>query len=148
VVERVLAQGQALPLLLGLFAARTLTTAGSYGSGVPGGIFAPMLALGTLAGVAFGHLVSAVLPAAVATPGMFAVAGMGALFAATVRAPLTGIVLVLELTGAHQAGLTVILTCLSATFTAQALGGRPIYRLLLENTVRAGAAAEAAAAGD
>jgi H+/Cl- antiporter ClcA len=134
-VERVLAREPALVLLLALFAARTVVTAVSYGSGVPGGIFAPMLALGTLAGLAFDQIAGVFLPDAYHPPGVLAVAGMGALFAATVRAPLTGIVLVLELTGVHQGGLTVVVTCLSATFTAQALGGRPIYRVLLENVL-------------
>jgi hypothetical protein len=60
------------------------------------------------------------------------VAAMGALFAATVRAPLTGVVLAIELTGAQDLTLPIILTCLTATFAAEKLGGRPIYGLLLE----------------
>jgi H+/Cl- antiporter ClcA len=126
-----------LPFLLGLFALRLVTTAGSYGAGVPGGIFAPMLALGTIAGVAFGAVATDLLPGIPLTPGMFAVAAMGALFASTVGAPLTGIVLVLELTGAHAALLTITLTCLSAALTARACGGRPIYRQLLQVALRA-----------
>jgi H+/Cl- antiporter ClcA len=113
--------------LLILLAARVLTTVGSYGAGLPGGIFAPLLALGTLVGVAFDHLLAGLG----LNPGLFAVAAMGALFAATVRAPLTGIILVIELTGALDLGLPIILTCLAATFTAEALGGQPIYSLLL-----------------
>nr|WP_233490235.1 chloride channel protein [Thiocapsa marina] len=50
---------------------------------------------------------------------------MGALFAA-VRAPLTGIILVIQLTGAEAMALPIILTCLTATFTAEAMGGHPI----------------------
>lgn len=113
--------------LLILLAARVLTTVGSYGAGLPGGIFAPLLALGTLVGVTFDHLLAGLG----LSPGLFAVAAMGALFAATVRAPLTGIILVIELTGALDLGLPIILTCLAATFTAEALGGQPIYSLLL-----------------
>ncbi|MFN6887585.1 chloride channel protein, partial [Proteus mirabilis] len=63
--------------------------------------------------------------------GTFAIAGMGALFAATVRAPLTGIVLVLEMTDNYQLILPMIITCLGATMLAQLLGGRPIYTVLL-----------------
>ena len=114
-----------------LLAVRLLTTVGSYGLGLPGGIFAPLLALGTLGGAAFDGVVRELAPGLALAPGVFAVAAMGALFAATVRAPLTGIVLVIELTGAHDLGLPIILTCLSATFTAEGLGGRPIYSLLL-----------------
>lgn len=117
--------------LLTLLAMRMLTTVGSYGAGLPGGIFAPLLALGTLVGVIFDHWVDGLAPGLGLSPGLFAVAAMGALFAATVRAPLTGIILVIELTGALDLGLPVILTCLSATFTAEGMGGRPIYGLLL-----------------
>ncbi len=120
-----------LTMLFGLLLLRSLTTALSYGAGVPGGIFAPMLALGTLAGVLFGVLANVLLPGLVSTPAAFAVAAMGAVFAATVGAPLTGIVLVIELTGAHDAMLTIIVTCLSATLVSRALGGRPLYAELL-----------------
>ncbi|MBK1618011.1 chloride channel protein [Lamprobacter modestohalophilus] len=121
----------ALFFLLALLAVRLLTTVGSYGLGLPGGIFAPMLALGTICGAAFAALVSITAPALALEPEVFAVAAMGALFAATVRAPLTGIILVIELTGAQALALPIILTCLSATFTAEGLGGRPVYSSLL-----------------
>jgi H+/Cl- antiporter ClcA/septal ring-binding cell division protein DamX len=121
----------ALLVLLGLLAVRLLTTVGSYGIGLPGGIFAPLLALGTIAGAAFSELPATLAPSLALEPGIFAVAAMGALFAATVRAPLTGIILVIELTGAQMLALPIILTCLTATFTAEAMGGRPIYSLLL-----------------
>jgi len=121
----------ALLFLIALFAVRLLTTVGSYGLGLPGGIFAPMLALGTVCGAAFAGLISHFAPTLALAPEVFAVAAMGALFAATVRAPLTGIILVIELTGAQELALPIILTCLSATFTAEGLGGRPIYSSLL-----------------
>ncbi|MCF8005053.1 MAG: H(+)/Cl(-) exchange transporter ClcA [Chromatiaceae bacterium] len=130
-VENLLHGQPALFFLLALLAVRLLTTVGSYGLGLPGGIFAPMLALGTICGAAFAALVSMTAPALALEPEVFAVAAMGALFAATVRAPLTGIILVIELTGAQALALPIILTCLSATFTAEGLGGRPIYSSLL-----------------
>lgn len=68
--------------------------------------------------------------------GTFAIAGMGALFAATVRAPLTGLVLVLEMTSNYQLILPMIITCLGATMVAQFLGGRPLYSVLLERTLQ------------
>ncbi len=134
-VEALIHHPMALLALVALLALRLLTTVGSYGLGLPGGIFAPLLALGTIVGAVVDALVRALdsgaLPVDVLDPGLFAVAAMGALFAATVRAPLTGIVLAIELTGAEDLILPVILTCLSATFAAEALGGRPIYTLLL-----------------
>lgn len=130
-VERLLHGQPALFFLMALFAVRLLTTIGSYGLGLPGGIFAPMLALGTVCGAIFAALVSLVAPTVALAPEVFAVAAMGALFAATVRAPLTGIILVIELTGAQALALPIILTCLAATFTAEGLGGSPIYSSLL-----------------
>lgn len=67
---------------------------------------------------------------------------MGALFAATVRAPLTGIVLVLEMTDNYQLILPMIITCLGATMLAQLLGGRPIYTVLLERILQRSEAKE------
>ncbi|MEA3413113.1 MAG: H(+)/Cl(-) exchange transporter ClcA [Pseudomonadota bacterium] len=133
-VEDLMSHHYALGLLVFLILARTLTTVLSYGSGVPGGIFAPMLALGTLAGLIFGFGAELMLPGNDVPPGCFAVAAMGALFAATVQAPLTGIILVIELTGNHQMILAIIVTCLTASLTAGALGGRPVYRVLLERS--------------
>lgn len=68
--------------------------------------------------------------------------GMGALFAATVRAPLTGIVLVLEMTDNYQLILPMIITCLGATLVAQFLGGQPLYSSLLARTLEKQRAAE------
>jgi CIC family chloride channel protein len=122
--------------LLILFVARFGTTVFSYGSGAPGGIFAPMLALGTLFGLWFGHFTHELFPAHVLHPEIFAVAGMGALFSATVRAPLTGIALAVEMTLNYSQILPLILTCMSATIVAQGLGGRPIYTILLHRTLK------------
>jgi len=121
--------------LLALFAIRFAATLLSYGSGAPGGIFAPMLALGTLVGLWFGASAHDLLPVMLPHPGVFAVAGMAAFFAATVRAPLTGIALAVEMTGDFGQILPLILTCVGATVVARALGGRPIYSLLLERTL-------------
>lgn len=135
-VEELVGHSHILAILGFLILARTLTTVLSYGSGVPGGIFAPMLALGTLAGLIFGILVELLAPGTGVPAGSYAVAAMGALFAATVQAPLTGIILVTELTGNHRMVLAIIVTCLSASLTAAALGGRPVYRLLRERSDR------------
>ena len=122
-------------LLLFLFVARVITTLLCFSSGAPGGIFAPMLALGTLLGTAFGMVAAASLPAWHLEAGTFAIAGMGALLAASVRAPLTGIVLVLEMTDNYQLILPMIITCLGATLLAQFLGGKPLYSTLLARTL-------------
>lgn len=122
-------------MLLFIFIARVITTLLCFASGAPGGIFAPMLALGTLLGTAFGATSVAWFPAYHLEVGTFAIAGMGALFAASVRAPLTGIVLVLEMTDNYQLILPMIITCLGATLLAQFLGGKPLYSSILERTL-------------
>ena len=122
-------------MLLFIFITRVVTTLLCFGSGAPGGIFAPMLALGTLLGTAFGMASASLFPAYHLEAGTFAIAGMGALFAASVRAPLTGIVLVLEMTDNYQLILPMIITCLGATLLAQFLGGKPLYSSLLARTL-------------
>ena len=126
--------------LLTLVAARLATTVMSYGTGAPGGIFAPMVALGALLGLWFGHGCHTWWPDAIGQPGVFAIAGAGALFAATVRAPLTGIALAAELTGEFALILPITASAIGATLVAHALGGRPIYSVLLERTLARAAA--------
>lgn len=122
-------------LLLFIFFARVITTLLCFSSGAPGGIFAPMLALGTLLGTAFGMAAAAWFPAYHLEAGTFAIAGMGALLAASLRAPLTGIILVLEMADNYQLILPMIITCLGATLLAQFLGGKPLYSTILSRTL-------------
>lgn len=127
-----------LPLLVlaSIVVIRFVMTMASYSTGVPGGIFAPILALATSIGVLFGTALDFVIglpPGALAALG---VAAMGGLFSSAVRAPLVGMVLVAELTGAYTLLVPVILTCVFANMVADALGGEPIYELLLNRTLR------------
>ncbi|WJV65880.1 H(+)/Cl(-) exchange transporter ClcA [Pectobacteriaceae bacterium CE70] len=123
-------------MLLVIFLVRVVMTLLCFCSGAPGGIFAPMLSLGTLLGAAFGMTCGLLFPAYGLGAGTFAIAGMGALFAASVRAPLTGIVLVLEMTDNYQLILPMIITCLGATLIAQFLGGKPLYSSILAHTIQ------------
>jgi len=122
--------------LLSIFFIRMVTTWICYGTGIPGGIFAPVLALGTIFGMWFGYYVHYFFPDLVCHPGIFAVAGMSALFTATVGAPLTGIVLVAEMTLNYELLLPLILTCFSATIISYLLGNNPIYESLLIRALR------------
>jgi CIC family chloride channel protein len=114
-------------LLLGRF----VLTMFSYGCGAPGGIFAPLLAVGALLGNAFASGQSALLHLH-ADPAPYAIVAMAACFTAIVRSPLTGVVLLLEMTG----GWTLILPMMAASVTAYAvpelLGNPPIYDSLRE----------------
>lgn len=118
--------------LLLLLAVRLITTIVSYAAEAPGGIFAPMLALGAIIGLVCGQLFGTVFPGLVAEPGVYALAAMGALFAATFRIPVTAIVLVVEITRSGSVVLAVIGSCLAASITAQALGAKPMYEMLLQ----------------
>ena len=136
VVQLLAHEAAPLGFLLGLMTLRFVASLLCYGSGVPGGIFAPMLSIAVAAGLAFGTAAEMLLPDVDGLVRATAIAAMAGLFAASVRAPLVGVVLVLELTGAYGIVLPVLVTVAVASLTAQALGGRPIYETLLERTLR------------
>ena len=108
----------------------------SYPVGVPGGIFAPMLTLATTVGLVAAWLLQTAVPLPPLAGAAFAIAAMGGLFSASIRAPLVGVVLAAELTGGYALILPLIVTCVTANAVSQALGGRPLYELLLERTLR------------
>lgn len=132
VLEGFLTMSSHFSVLMTVLAVRWVLTIASYSTGAPGGLFAPMLAIGTIGGVAYGELIVSLGLSGELTPAHFAVAGMGAFFAAVVRAPLTGIILTAEMTGNFTQILPLMLTCMAATITAHGLGTRPIYTALLE----------------
>ncbi len=119
--------------LAALFLVRFAMTILCYGTGAPGGIFAPMLTLGMLVGMGLSRF-SGYLPD-LGHPGVLAVAGMVAFLSATVRAPLTGLLLAVEMTGEYQLMMPAALTAMTATAAAEWLGGRPIYSVLLERAL-------------
>lgn len=104
----------------------------SYGTGAPGGIFAPLLVLGALLGLGVGEAAHSLFPHLVPIPALFAVVGMAAYFTAIVRAPLTGIVLIIEMTGNYAQMLPLLVACFCAYLVAEALGELPLYERLLE----------------
>ena len=108
----------------------------SYGTGAAGGIFAPLLVIGALAGLGFGNIVHTLFPDWAAQPAAFAVIGMGGLLTAIVRAPLTGIVLMIELTGKYDFMLPLLVCCLTAYGVAEGLKNVPIYEALRERAKR------------
>ena len=124
-----------IKMLLAIFIIRFIGVIFSYGTGVTGGIFAPMIALGTVFGLAFGLGVNELFPQYNVEAGVFAVAGMSALFTATVGAPLTGIVLVLEMTWNYQLLLPLMITCFSASMLTYIHHQKPIYDSLLRRTI-------------
>jgi CIC family chloride channel protein len=115
--------------LCGLLLARFILTIASYGSGAPGGIFAPLLALGALLGSAFASTESSLFHHP-HDPAPYAIVAMAACFTSVVRSPLTGVVLLLEMTGSWP----LILPMMAASVTAYAIpelfGNPPIYESL------------------
>lgn len=134
--EHAMAGEIALRGVIVLIVARFALTMTSYGSGAAGGIFAPLLVLGALAGLAIGTAAHLVIPAWAGHPEVFAVLGMGALLTSTVRAPLTGIVLMIELTGKYDYMLPLLVSCFAAYGVAEAMNSAPIYEALRERAKR------------
>ncbi|MEN6371245.1 MAG: H(+)/Cl(-) exchange transporter ClcA [Armatimonadota bacterium] len=121
-----------------LLAVKFVLTIISYASGVPGGIFAPLLMMGALLGAIVGRVSGIWWPEMAHTPAAFAVIGMAAAFSAIVRAPLTGIVLILEMTGNYQQLLPLIVASLIAYLMGDYLHNKPIYESLLEYDLERG----------
>lgn len=123
----------AIPLF---FIVRFVLTCSCYATGAPGGIFAPLLVLGALLGLAVGQIAHIIAPNAVPVPAVFAVVGMAAYFTAIVRAPLTGVMLILEMTGNYSQMLPLLISCFCAYAVGEALKDTPIYEALLERDLK------------
>ena len=129
-VQLVLDGGHTLGALVVLFAVRLVLGPLCYAPGLPGGLFAPLLAVGATAGIIVGIVFKSALPMLeMPLPG-YAAVGMGALFVAVVRAPLTGIALVVEMTGATSLFVPLLVASASAVAVPAMLGSRPIYDTL------------------
>ncbi len=115
--------------LLVLF--KILATAITIGSGGSGGIFAPSLFMGAMAGGAFGLIVNELFPTIVLSPGAYAVVGMGAVVAATTHGPLQAILIIFEMTGDYKIILPLMITCIISTLVARRLCGESIYTFKL-----------------
>ncbi|HKV24610.1 MAG TPA: chloride channel protein [Candidatus Acidoferrum sp.] len=97
-VGEVLNGGMAFHLMAWLLLLKLVTVAASYASGNAGGIFGPSLCIGAMLGGTVGYIGHHFLPGYVATPGAYALVGMGTVFAGIVRTPMTSIVMIFETT--------------------------------------------------
>jgi CIC family chloride channel protein len=132
-----------LLFVLGAFVIRFGLGAVSYAAGTPGGLFAPLLVLGAQSGLLFGAACHFVLPGLAVPPQAFALVGMAAFFAGVVRAPVTGIVLVTEMTANVTMLLPMLAACFVAMLVTALLRNAPIYDSLRELTLRGEAANQA-----
>jgi CIC family chloride channel protein len=107
-------------------------TVTSYSSGGSGGIFAPALFMGGMLGGAVGYLDVTVFHHPADSIGAFAVVGMGAVFAGIVRAPMTSILIIFEMTGGYGLVLPLMIANMSAFALARHWRNTPIYEALLQ----------------
>ncbi len=121
----------ALSILLVILAVKFLFTMLSYGTGVPGGIFMPLLTIGALSGSVYGSIVAQYLHVDPVYINNFIILAMAAYFSAIVRAPITGSILIMEMTGSMQQLLPLLTVCMSAYIAGDLLKGKPIYDVLL-----------------
>lgn len=131
-----LGQGTLLSVA-GILALRLVFSVVSYAAATPGGIFAPMLVLGTHTGLLVGLTVSLIAPGFVPPLGVVAFIGLAAFFTASVQAPITGLVLAIELTGVTNQLPPMMGGCAVAMLVAMGLRARPVYEALTTRSVRA-----------
>ncbi len=122
-----------LPVVVAILLVRFVAGPLSYSAAVPGGLFAPLLAVGALWGLLFVGVFDAVWPGDatnLAVP--MALVGMAAFFGATVRAPVTGIVIVIEMTATTAVAIPMLAATAAAVLVAKLTGSPPIYDSLRE----------------
>jgi len=118
-INDVLLGSQTWYLLAALVLTKAVATSITLGSGLPGGLFAPCLYLGAVAGGSFGHLAVKFLPGMQIAPGAYALVGMGAFLAAATHAPMTAIFLLFEITDSYEVIIPIMLSCVIGTAVAR-----------------------------
>ncbi len=131
VLERAVAGHYVVLVLLGLMAAKILATSLTMSIGGSGGVFAPSLFMGAMLGSAYGAGVHALLPGLAAAAGAYGLVGMGAVFAATARAPITAVLVIFELTGDYRIILPLMFAVVVATALSNLITSDTIYTLKL-----------------
>jgi chloride channel protein, CIC family len=122
--------GMALKLMALLVVLKLLAVTTSYASGNAGGIFGPSLFLGATLGGAIGSIAHHFLPGYTATPGAYALVGMGALFAGIVRAPMTSVLMIFEMTRDYSVIVPLMIANLASLFISSRFQKQPIYEAL------------------
>ena len=130
-IDMALMQKMAWWLLLALVVVKILATSITIGSGGSGGIFAPSLFLGAMAGGFFGAVVHQLFPGITASPGAYSIVGMGAVVSATTHGPLASILILFEMTGDYKIILPLMLACIIATIASGQFLRDSIYTLKL-----------------
>ena len=113
-----------------LSALKILTTGLSFSSGTPGGLFAPTLFMGAMIGGAVGMAERQIVPYLAIPVGAYALVGMGTLFAGILRAPMTSVFMIMEVSGNYSIIVPVILSNAIAYFISRTFQPTPIFDLL------------------
>ena len=122
----------ALKLMVLLVVLKLFAITTSYASGNAGGIFGPALFLGAMLGGAIGTVAHHLLPTYTAAPGAYALVGMGALFAGIVRAPMTSVVMIFEMTRDYAVIVPLMIANLASLFISRRFQKEPIYEALAQ----------------
>jgi CIC family chloride channel protein len=120
----------ALKLMLLLLVLKLMAVTASYSSGNAGGIFGPSLFIGAMLGGVVGTVSHRLLPAYTATAGAYALVGMGAVFAGIVRAPMTSVLMIFEMTQDYAVIVPLMIANLVSLFISSRLQRQPIYDAL------------------
>jgi CIC family chloride channel protein len=113
-----------------LAAAKIVATAASFASGTPGGLFAPTLFIGAMVGGAVGGLQHELYPGFAASGAVYALVGMGTLFAGILRAPMTSVFMVLEVTGNYGIVIPVMVSNTIAYLVSRRFQPVPLFDVL------------------
>jgi chloride channel protein, CIC family len=119
----------ALGALVLALVCKLVATSCTLGAGSPGGSFFPAVFLGAMLGGAFGHVAHAGMPGIVSSPEAYAAVGMGAVAAGATLAPLTGVLMMFELTGSYQIVLPLLVACGAAAAVVHGWMGGSIYTI-------------------
>jgi CIC family chloride channel protein len=145
VLGRAVAGKYAIAFLLALLVGKLLACSLTIGIGGSGGVFAPSLFCGAMAGAVFGDVVHAIAPQAGGSVGAYALVGMGAVFAGAARAPITAVVIMFELTGEYTIILPLMLAIVLAAGVSHLVSADTVYtRKLLRRGIDIDEPADAA----
>jgi CIC family chloride channel protein len=131
-VGQALAGTMAFKLMVLLIVLKLFAITTSYASGNAGGIFGPALFLGAMLGGAIGTVAHHWLPTYTAAPGAYALVGMGALFAGIVRAPMTSVLMIFEMTRDYTVIVPLMIANLASLFISTRFQKEPIYEALAQ----------------
>ncbi|WP_026486466.1 ClC family H(+)/Cl(-) exchange transporter [Caldanaerobius polysaccharolyticus] len=136
IVDKLTSSNWGFKFVLLLLIVKFLFTMASYGSGAPGGIFMPLLIIGALIGDIYGSVIIRITHMNPVYLNNFVILAMSGYFAAIVRAPITGSLLVTEMTGSFSHLLSLSTVSITAYLSSSLFGNAPIYESLLDRILR------------